>query len=221
MQLLQSREIEWLYVIFSSTQCRVGKMIRLVTRNPYNHVSVCVDPQFQTLFSFARYHKNAPLYAGFVEESPLRYRDGKQPAAVKICRIPVTEAQAGRLAQMLNDLRLNSEEYVYNLLSAMAFPFNRKCRVQDCFTCVEFATELIGRCGICGEVEADGFYTICELERILSDRVIFEGSSAEIFPNRGWGRDSFPERTGPIEGTRGTFGSLSTLIRRWVSGSEA
>ena len=84
---------KYIYVILSSTHCRVGSFIRLVTRNKYNHASISLDPDFKKLYSFARYHQDAPLYAGFTEESPLRYKNNYKYAGIKIYKIPVTKKQ--------------------------------------------------------------------------------------------------------------------------------
>ena len=62
-----------IYIVFSSTPTGMGRLIRLATRNQYNHVSLSFESDIQKLYSFARYHRTIPLYGGFVVESVLRY----------------------------------------------------------------------------------------------------------------------------------------------------
>ena len=60
------------YVVFARTDLKVGRMIRIMTRNRYNHVAISLDGM-KTLCSFSRLYINHPLVGGFVEESPNRY----------------------------------------------------------------------------------------------------------------------------------------------------
>ena len=64
-----------LYVVFSATPLKVGSMIRTVTGEKYNHVSISFSPRLKTLYSYARYYKKAPLYGGFVKENAERYQN--------------------------------------------------------------------------------------------------------------------------------------------------
>ena len=45
---------KYVYVIFSSTQYMIAKCIRAMTNHRYNHVSISLDGNLQTLYSFAR-----------------------------------------------------------------------------------------------------------------------------------------------------------------------
>ena len=47
-------EAEYLYVVFSATPYRMGKLIRFVTREPYNHVAISTEaslPRMSSLIS--------------------------------------------------------------------------------------------------------------------------------------------------------------------------
>ena len=81
-----------IYLVFSSTQNKMGQMIRSITKFEYNHVSISVD-EMKTLYSFARYYRDTPLSGGFVRESHARYLCEKHPAKVAICAIEVTNEQ--------------------------------------------------------------------------------------------------------------------------------
>ena len=79
------------YIVFSATPTGMGQLIRLATRNQYNHVSQSFEADVHKLYSFARYHRTVPLYGGLVVESSLRYRSFAGQSRVKICRLPVEE----------------------------------------------------------------------------------------------------------------------------------
>ena len=62
-----------IFVIFSSTDLRIGRMIRFITRNDYNHCSVCLREDLAYFYSFSRLYRSNPLISGFTVESPNRY----------------------------------------------------------------------------------------------------------------------------------------------------
>ena len=84
---------KYVYVVFSSTQYMIAKFIRAFTHHRYNHVSIALDGNLQTLYSFARRYDDTPFCGGFVVETPERYIRRNVAATVQICAIPVTNEQ--------------------------------------------------------------------------------------------------------------------------------
>ncbi len=200
---------EYVYVMFSATDCSVGRFIRKMTRSKYNHVSVSFDPDMQSLYSFARYHQSAPFYAGFVEESLMRYQLSGRQATVKVCRIRLSDQQAGALTRAVDEVQASSGEYIYNYLSALTFLAHRRFDVPRAFTCVDFAVWLLSRAGI-HEVP-DAFFTIADLEAALQKYVIFEGESQFYADALTWGNDAYADhltRRGYVKGTASILGKL-------------
>jgi hypothetical protein len=200
---------EYVYVMFSATDCSIGRFIRKMTRSKYNHVSVSFDPDMQSLYSFARYHETAPFYAGFVEESLMRYQLSGRHATVKVCRIRLSDQQAAALARAVDEVQASAGEYIYNYLSALTFLARRRFDVPRAFTCVDFAVWLLSRAGI-GEVP-DAFFTIADLEDALQKYVIFEGESKFYKDALTWGSDAYADpltRRGYVMGTASILGKL-------------
>ena len=191
-------EQNYLYVVFSSTKCGIGSFIRFMTGNLYNHMSVTLNPQLSTLYSFARHHKNAPFYGGFVRESCLRYQD-KSPAAIKVAAIKLTDEQYDKAQAFFNNMQKDKDKYLYNLLAAATNIVRRKVNIRDTYTCVEFAVKTMDLLQVDSNINANNFYTINQLEQILSDRIIYEG----LFPNppkdTQWEGDVFATRLGFLQ----------------------
>lgn len=184
-----------IYIIFSSTNCKVGSMIRLITREKYNHVSIALEDNFKTLYSFARYYKNTPLYAGFTEESPLRYNSNNKHAGIKIYKVPVTKKEYNIISNHINSMKQNPESYVYNFFSAATFPFKKKVIINGSYTCIEFVLYLLGKLENKEIIKKDNFYSIKDLGKILNKYLMFEGKSNEIFNEKtDWGNDKFLEK---------------------------
>jgi len=202
-------EQRYMYVVFSSTKCGIGSFIRLMTKNRYNHMSVTLDPTLSTLYSFARYHKSTPFYAGFVHESCLRYK-GEGQANIKVAAIPLTDEQYTKAKDYLENMQGNKDIYIYNLLSAITNITRRKININNAYTCVEFAVKTIDTVGVDSRISQLNFYTIKELENLLESKVVYEGKYPDWAENAQWGDDVF---VSPISFVKGSVNSLRTQAR--------
>ena len=164
---------KYVYVVFSSTQYMIAKCIRLLTRHRYNHVSISLDGNLQTLYSFARRYEDTPFCGGFVVETPERYIRRNVAATVQICAIPVTDKQHATIRAHLETYQANATDYVYNYIGALTFLFRRRVALEKCHTCVDFATELVSMTS--AGISPDRFYSIRGLARNLARYKVYEG----------------------------------------------
>jgi len=91
-----------IYVVFSATPYLIGKAIRHVTGQTYNHVSIALDENLAQMYGFARRFYRTPLYGGFVKETLSRYQVNGKATQICVCKLPVTEDQYNALAARLN-----------------------------------------------------------------------------------------------------------------------
>lgn len=165
---------KYLYVLFSATPYKMGRMIRSVTGEPYNHVAIATEKDLRDLYSFARRYYTTPFYGGFVTEHPSRYRHNGVAADIRLYRLPLTSRQWETLQTMLSQMRKRADRYLYNHLSALAAPLHIKVRVRDAFTCVEFTVKVLSTLGF--DFDAKRFYTVGDIAERLSDYHIYTGS---------------------------------------------
>ncbi len=163
------------YIVFSRTNTGIGKIIRKVTRNTYNHTSLCLDGRFYELFSFARKHVNDPFQGGLVVETPVRYLFDGADITVKVCKIDDNIFPIDRIRKRLADVRLEEKSYIYNTYGAIVSPFRIKFSPYRTFTCVEFAAYLLG-------IE-DKIYSVRQLEKIFDRNKVYEGSYKQLVEN--------------------------------------
>lgn len=168
-----------IYVVFSATPLKMGSVIRAVTREKYNHVSISFDPQLKTLYSYARYYKKAPFYGGLVRETSARYKNNGNIADILVCAIPISPEQCRCVKKRLRQMLERSRQCRYNILSASLALFSRRVLVPNCYTCIEFVTHIISM--VCPQVYASGFYSLDKLRQLLSEYEIYSGP----FPNIG------------------------------------
>ena len=164
---------KYVYVVFSSTQYMIAKFIRAFTHHRYNHVSIALDGNMQTLYSFARRYEDTPFCGGFVVEMPERYLKRNTAATVQICAIPVTDEQYQAIRSHLDLYEAEADDYVYNYIGALSFVFRRRIALERCHTCVDFATELLGMTS--AGINPNRFYSIRGLARNLARYKIYEG----------------------------------------------
>lgn len=164
---------QFVYVVFSATPYRIGKWIRRLTDNNYNHVSISLDPELSQMYSFSRRHYKTPLWGGFCHESPARLRVRGETAKILLCRIPVTQEQYTALKDRLTQMHKDQYRYLYNHLSILSAPFHKAVPVRDAATCLEFCISCLSPLGI--SVAPGEYCTLQNLESKLRPWTIYEG----------------------------------------------
>ena len=208
---------KYIYIAFISTPTGIGKVIRFVTRNIYSHVAVSFDKDLRTMYSFARYYKNAPLFGGFIEESTLRYTlFNASSIPVKICAIPVSELKFNDTVDYISSIKEKSSEYIYNSYSMAMALFHKRVRIGQAYTCLEFANSVLSECGIANEIKPNRYYSIADLEKILKEFVIYEGELWDIGCAKDWGNDLFFLKSSRRKALKNTLKQFYQLTKRLI-----
>lgn len=189
-------EKRFFYVAFLSTPYKMGEFIRKMTGFPYNHTAISLSPKMKYLYSFSRHYKNAPFYGGFTKESVLRYRKNDNFARIKICAVPVSEENYQKAKKRLEFFANHSEEHIYNMISAVCFPFKTRVRIKHSYTCVEFVLSMLEKYSEVPVLKNKKFCSIKELSALLEDYKIYEGSAEKFIENACWEGDTFPQEKG-------------------------
>ena len=150
-------EKRFLYVLFLLTPFGTGKLIRTVTGFPYNHTGLAFSSEIKYFYSFARYHKKAPFYAGFTKESVLRYNNKGKIAKIKVCALPVSEENYQGAKKHLDNIKAHADEYIYNMISATTFPFRKSVPIKKSYTCIEFVLSMLKKYSDIPELKEEKF----------------------------------------------------------------
>ena len=164
---------QFLYIVFSSTPCRMGAFIRRCTGNEFNHVSIGLNHTLEPLYSFARRYYHTPFYGGFVRETLSRYCIHGQAATVRVYRLPVTQDQASALDRKFAQMLLHQDTYLYNYLSALAVPLKKTVPLSNAYTCIEFCVYILHSLGL--PVIPGCFYSLRDLETLLHPYELYTG----------------------------------------------
>lgn len=198
-----------IYIVFFATDLKVGKFIRLMTRNHYNHVSISMNG-LSTFYSYSRLYMNHPSVGGFVEESPNRYLMSNK-TDVKGIKIEVDDCTYDMIEQYINGILARPELYVYNYLSAAGYIIGRRIFRNNAYTCVEFVRDLLVYAGVLSE-NGSSCVKIRELENELQSYDCVEGSATELLSRNDWGNDCYLDHVGRIAATREACRRFGKLI---------
>lgn len=163
--------MKYIYIAFLASNYRTGRVIRSVTKQRYSHVVISKTEDISKMYSFARRFRNTPFVAGFVCENLSRYTLGTVATPVKICRLELDDEAYRSFEEKLKPFVEEPEKYKYNYFGAAAYLFRRQWKKKTAFTCLEFVMYLLN---------IDRFMTITELEKYLSEAVIFEGTVEQL-----------------------------------------
>ena len=204
-----------LYIVFSATPYKMGRFIRTMLRNRYNHVSVAFDETLSPMFTFARRHINTPFYGGFVEEELSRYARGSDPSSIKVCRLMISDEKYARIVHFVERMRRTDSKYLYNLYSAFFTFFGVRLPIRNAYTCTEFVGDLLSVAG--AGLPMGKFHSLSAMERLLAPFTVYEG------PSTGYGADPrndevFFEKMSAISGAVATASSLARLTARGFCG---
>lgn len=162
-----------MYIVFSSTPFKVGRMIRAFTGEEYNHVSIMFDYEFNEAYSFGREHIDTPFYGGLIKDSISRYKHKNKKAYINVCKIAVDDESYLKALLTVRRMYENKSSYVYNLFSAAVALFHRKWLISNAFTCVEFCTYVLGM--VTDKIDTNRFYSVEGLLDVFKENSIYEG----------------------------------------------
>lgn len=206
----------FVYIVFSCTPSGMGKLIRAVTRQSVNHVSVSLYADLHQMYSFARYIRKAPLAGGFIFESSLRYDQKDKKVPISVCRIPFSDQQYEVFSNKLNEFLADPDEYLYNSLDAAFYPLHIKVPIKNAYTCVDFAYLLLLKAGVLTDRDKD-CQRFDKLKVRLAPFQIYEGDIKDFAAFEDWGKERYAQPLSFFQITRLTFNHFKKLFIRIFS----
>lgn len=196
-----------LYVMVSRTETGIARIIRAVSRYPYNHVSITLDDTLRSWYSFARYVQSAPLYSGFVRESAERLCAESGDVKVKVYRVSIPEINAARLEQLMPLAGDPESGLIYNHFDAVANAMGYHIPVPRCHTCLSFACEILDQ-------QHTSIESLCEA---LNQNLIYEGDLSKLTAPDGNLEDAYFAPMSWVQGSVHSAVQLGILAMRTVS----
>lgn len=191
-----------LYLMISHTDTGVGKLIRLISGYPYNHVCMTLDPNFRNWFSFARYIQDTPLYGGFIREPVERYLAKGQRIDVRVFAVDISQEMHRALTKLFTLAGKQDPRLRYNLFSLLTLVFGVEVPIPGAYTCLGFANKVLGTM----------HRSIKSLNAQLSPYTIYDGALDDLVPDSGSRDDIYFTRLGFIRGLKESLKAVGSLI---------
>lgn len=172
-----------IYLTVTKTPTIVGKVIRQVLSNKYNHMSISLKEDLSELYSFGRLSVKNFVTGGPLKESYYTLSLGTD-ADVELCvfKIPVTKTQYDKLEEFIHNVFYDDDGYIYNLADAIGTIFHRRIKIDKCYTCIEFCRDAFSYAGIICSADLDSARTLDEARNLLKHFIVYEGKYRK-YPN--------------------------------------
>lgn len=145
-----------IYLVVSQSGSIVSRILKKVTRAPYNHVSISLNRELKPMYSFARVRPYNPVIGGYVAESAgkgtlKRFPDTK----VIVLEVKVTEKQFNSIKHKLRMMLKYKKRYRYNYLGLFLAAINIPYKMDHRYYCSEFVREVLVDHRVDGYTELD------------------------------------------------------------------
>ncbi len=128
-----------IYIVVSYTGTILSNLIKLYTKKEYTHVSISLDNELNSLYSFGRINPYNPFIGGFVKEGInfgtfKRFKNTK----VEVYSLNVDDEKYEKLKEIIYKIKENREEYKFNFIGLFLVMFHKKIYRNKAFYCAEF-----------------------------------------------------------------------------------
>ena len=146
-----------IFIVLSMSGTKFSRFLRMMSRQKmeFVHVSLSLEENLDTLYSFGRKKLNMPWIAGYVEENPHKGVFKKYNPMCEVLSLNISEEKYQKLLELVSYVKTHSKEYKYNYLGLLCVYFKIPHRLHRHFTCTEFVAWLLDNVDISPNVDKD------------------------------------------------------------------
>ncbi len=172
---------DYIYLVLSQTGTRPAKFFKLITKKPYNHVSLASDIDLSEMYSFCRTYSQFIFPATFNKEVVGKGTFGKfANIPCEIYRIPVTSEQKEAYNEIITHFAENRNIYSYNVLGLIAIYLNIEWNRKKNFLCSQFVAYTMDKIGISLE-KPFSMYTPDDFRDFPGAALVYKGELNDFF----------------------------------------
>ena len=155
-----------IYIVLTQTSSVLSRVIKLFTKAEFNHVSISLSENLETMWSFGRRQPYNPFWAGFVMESPRAgtFRRFPQTTAA-VLALDVSQETYEGIREMMEKMYLDRKKYGYNFVGLCCAAIGICYSADHKYYCSEFARAVFEKFQIPG---AEQFGKFVEPSHFLS-----------------------------------------------------
>lgn len=138
-----------IYFVLSYTGTILSKIVRLYTKKNYSHISISLDENLDTMYSFGRICPYLMFPGGFVHEG-INFGTFKRFKNTKamIFYIKITDEQYQKLQDNISYFKKNHKKFKFNIMGLYLVPFNIHLKRKSAFYCAEFVKSMLDTANI-------------------------------------------------------------------------
>ena len=170
-----------IYILLTHSTTLMSQAIALTTGAAYTHVSICLSPELDQFYSFARRLPHFPLPAGLVCERPNDGYWARHPGIpCALFALPVEDKVHAQIKQRLNRMCANPSVYHYSLLGVLLCAAGIIHRRQTHYFCSQFVGELLADAGAVSLPRDASLLHPDDFATLPSIRICYSGRLGEL-----------------------------------------
>ena len=169
------------YIILSDMKTRPSRLIKLVTRAQFSHVSIALVPSSEKLYSFGRRKINNFLVGGFINEDTKKHVMGLFPhSPCSVYVINVSDDSYEKMELMISECNRQYKDYKYSFLGAFTSYIGIKKRLKYHFTCSQFVAMMLNISGAVRLPKHPSLMKPMDFLTIPDMKLIYQGTLYEL-----------------------------------------
>ncbi|MGB4439281.1 MAG: hypothetical protein WBJ13_08690 [Sedimentibacter sp.] len=131
-------------LVLTQTNTIISKTIKILSKKPYNHISISLSDDCSTMYSFGRKIIWFPLIGGFVKEDVNEGIFKMHPETkCKIYKLEITDEEYDTVMERLNNFLQNPNKFKYSILNLFLMYLNVPFSRENYYVCSSFVTYLL------------------------------------------------------------------------------
>ncbi len=165
-----------IYIVISQTGTILSRILKAITGAEYNHVSLCMNENLESMYSFGRRYAYFPFYGGFVVESINHgtFRRFKNTEAI-ILSINVDSDIKLQMTEFVNEMIDNRKFYHYNYAGLFLAAVHIVKKKHNRYYCSEFVRDFLQKFNIEGAEDMSPIVQPIHFLNIPYTDIIYKG----------------------------------------------
>lgn len=140
---------QYLYLLLTRSNTVVSRAIHHLTSDEFTHISISLDDQLETMYSFCRRYPYFPLPAGLASETISQgFYALHHTIPCQLYRLPVSDQDYMRVQLILDTLMQKQALFKYDILGTILCRLDIGHQRHNHRYCSWFIAELLGQLGI-------------------------------------------------------------------------
>lgn len=137
-------ELKRFYIVISQTGTLLSRLLRIITKDDYNHASISFCDDLSLMYSFGRINPYNPFFGGFVTES-VNFGTFKRFSNTKtiVLSVEVTAEKYDRMLNSLENKFAHKDDYGYNYLGLYLAALKIHKPMKNRYYCSEFIKDFL------------------------------------------------------------------------------